>query len=134
MIKREFGVFLIVGSMTVMFDFATYRSLVWTGAVGIDFSKAIGFLVGTLFAYFANKIWTFGRQTYAPGSLVRFMLLYTITLCINVLVNAGCLMLFSTLSIAIQTAFLIATAISAALNFLGMKFLVFKTSSRPEKS
>jgi putative flippase GtrA len=134
MIKRELAVFLVVGSLTVLIDFLTYRGLVWTGWMSVDQAKAVGFLTGTLFAYFANKVWTFGHQEHAPGSVWRFVLLYVITLSANVLVNAGCLALLSTLSIAVPVAFLIATGVSAALNFLGMKLFVFKSSDLTEKS
>lgn len=134
MIKRELAVFLVVGSLTVLIDFLTYRSLVWTGWMNIDLAKAIGFLTGTLFAYFANRVWTFGHQEHAPGSVWRFVLLYAITLSANVLVNAGCLALLSPLSIAVQVAFLIATGVSAVLNLLGMKLFVFKASVLMEKS
>lgn len=134
MIKRELAVFLVVGSLTVLIDFLTYRGLVWTGWMTVDQAKAVGFLTGTLFAYFANKVWTFGHQEHASGSVWRFVLLYAITLGANVLVNAGCLALLSTLSIAVPVAFLIATGISAVLNFLGMKLFVFKASNLKEKS
>jgi putative flippase GtrA len=134
MIKRELAVFLVVGSLTVLIDFLTYRGLVWTGWMTVDQAKAVGFLTGTLFAYFANKVWTFGHQEHASGSVWRFVLLYAITLGANVLVNAGCLALLSTLSIAVPVAFLIATGISAVLNFLGMKLFVFKASNLTEKS
>lgn len=133
MIKRELRVFLIVGSLTVLLDFVTYRSLIWMGVLGFDFAKAVGFLVGTLFAYFANRLWTFGHQAPAPGSPLRFALLYTTTLTTNVLVNAGCLVLFSALSMRIQAAFLVATGLSAILNFLGMKLFVFKARTLSEK-
>ena len=134
MIKRELAVFLVVGSLTVLIDFLTYRGLVWTGWMTVDQAKAVGFLTGTLFAYFANKVWTFGHQEHAPGSVWRFVLLYAITLGANVLINAGCLALLSTLPIAVPVAFLIATGVSAVLNFLGMKLFVFKASNLTEKS
>jgi putative flippase GtrA len=133
MIKRELKVFLIVGSLTVGLDFVTYHSLIWMGVLGVDLAKAIGFLAGTLFAYFANRLWTFGHHAPAPGSPLRFALLYTTTLTANVLVNAGCLALFSTLSMRIQAAFLFATGFSAILNFLGMKLFVFKVCALSEK-
>ncbi|WP_248744759.1 GtrA family protein [Pseudomonas sp. MWU12-2037] len=134
MIKRELAVFLVVGSLTVLIDFLTYRGLVWSAWMDVDLAKAAGFLTGTLFAYFANRVWTFGQQAHAPGSVWRFALLYAITLSANVLVNAGCLSLFSSVSITVQLAFLIATGVSAVLNFLGMKLFVFKASASTEKS
>ena len=127
MIKRELGIFLIVGSLTVLIDFGAYQSLVWFGVIGVDMAKAIGFFVGTLFAYFANLFWTFGRNSHVPGSLWRFAALYGATLGANVLVNSLGLKLFADAIAAVHLAFLLATGISATLNFLGMKLFVFKS-------
>lgn len=129
MIKRELTLFLIVGSLTVIFDFMVYRSLVWAGFVGVDTAKAISFLVGTVFAYLANRAWTFGHKPHASGSVWRFALLYAATLGANVVVNALALVLFVDAVAAIQTAFLLATGVSACLNFLGMKLFVFKVEA-----
>ena len=128
MIKREVSVFLVVGSLTVLVDFSTYRSLVWLAIAHVDIAKAIGFLAGTLFAYFANRFWTFGHKSHAPGSMWRFALLYTLTLGANVFVNALALRLFAN----VLLSFLLATAISAILNFLGMKLFVFKSPTTSE--
>ncbi|PRC93971.1 GtrA family protein [Solimicrobium silvestre] len=126
MIKRELGIFLIVGSLTVLVDFGAYRSLVWLEVAGVDMAKAIGFLAGTVFAYFANRFWTFGHKSHASGSLWRFVILYGITLGANVLVNSLALKLFADATDAVHLAFLLATGVSATLNFLGMKLFVFK--------
>lgn len=127
MIRRELSIFLVVGSLTVMVDFLMYRSLIWMGIMGIDLAKATGFLSGTVFAYFANRFWTFGHKSHALGSFWRFTILYTITLGANVLVNSLTLSLLAGTAKVIQVAFLLATGVSASLNFLGMKLFVFKT-------
>jgi putative flippase GtrA len=88
MIERELGIFLIVGSLTVLVDFSVYRGLVWVGMIGVDIAKGIGFLSGTLFACFANRFWTFGHKSQAPGSIWRFVILYLSTLGTNIKVNA----------------------------------------------
>ena len=127
MIKREFVIFLVVGTSTVLIDFITYRGLVQYQAIEVEMAKASGFLVGTLFAYFSNRFWTFGDKSHAPGSAWRFIVLYASTLGTNVLINALLLKLLATTAAAFQLAFLLATGVSACLNFLGMKFFVFKT-------
>jgi len=164
MIRRELAIFLIVGTLTVMIDFLTYRGLVWAQLLGVDSAKGLGFLIGTVFAYFANRFWTFGHKAHAVGSAWRFIILYSLTLAANVLVNAflitwlpsylpvllnmlraatkllmidkpiygevnGMLNILLNKEITIQIAFLLATVTSAALNFIGMKLFVFKTSS-----
>lgn len=126
MIRRELAVFLVVGVLTVAIDFVSYRGLLATGWLGIDPAKAAGFLIGTVFAYFANRLWTFGHHRPAAGSALRFALLYATTLAANVAVNAVLLAVLADWSYALQLAFLVATCVSAALNFLGMKLFVFR--------
>lgn len=129
MIKRELAIFLIVGALTVLIDFAVYRLLVQLFTVNIDVAKAAGFLNGTLFAYFANKSWTFSRKAHALGSAWRFAILYTVTLIANISVNALALRFFTLDTSSIQFAFIFATGVSAVLNFLGMKYFVFKSQT-----
>lgn len=88
MIRRELAIFLVVGTLTVMIDFLTYRGLIWTQLLGVDSAKGIGFLTGTVFAYFANRFWTFGHKVHAVGSAWRFIFVYSLTLAANVLVNS----------------------------------------------
>jgi len=127
MIKRELSIFLLVGSLTVIVDYLSYFSLVWSGLLGIDIAKATGFLIGSAFAYFANRIWTFDHKSHALGSAWRFTVLYAATLGANVFVNALALSVMVDDTVDIQMAFLTATGVSAALNFLGMKLFVFKS-------
>lgn len=128
--QREVLIFLIVGSSAVLTDFATYRLVALSGGT-VDFSKAIGFMCGTAFAYFANRFWTFGHSQFAQGSGWRFVMLYSVTLVVNVQLNALVLSAFDSRA-TMPLAFLIATAVSASLNFLGMKFLVFRPTHFPE--
>ncbi|MDF3886535.1 GtrA family protein [Cupriavidus basilensis] len=132
MIRRELGIFLIVGLFTVLLDFSSYRTLAWLHALNVDIAKATSFLIGTVFAYFANRIWTFGQRAHAAGSFIRFSLLYTATLGANVFVNKMMLKIMANSVGAVQVAFLAATAVSAALNFIGMKYFVFQTKPEVE--
>lgn len=126
MIKHELATFLLVGTSTVLLDFISYRGLIEFEVMEVDMAKATGFLVGTLFAYFANRYWTFGYKSHVPGSAWRFAVLYASTLGTNVLINALALKLLADMVTAIQLAFLLATGVSACLNFLGMKLFVFR--------
>ena len=126
MIKRDFFIFLFVGGLTVSFDFLAYQGLILTEAVDVGTAKAFGFVAGSLFSYFANRIWTFGRKKHVSGSVWRFCVVYVSTLVVNVFVNSLALMILIDVWNAIQAAFVIATGASAALNFLGMKYFVFK--------
>lgn len=128
MIRREISIFLVVGTLTVLVDFLTYRGL-FSMQCPVDVAKGISFVCGTVFAYFANRFWTFGHKQPGPGSVQRFALLYALTLAANVSVNAAMLMLLSKQAAwALQIAFLSATAVSASMNFVGMKLFVFRGS------
>lgn len=117
--------FLIVGSTTVVVDFTSYSVCLALG-LAIDPAKAIGFIIGTLFAYLANRHWTF-EAAGLPGRFRPFVVLYLSTLVANVAVNAVVVRGLGEGAIAIGIAFVVATGVSASLNFLGMKFIVFRT-------
>ena len=125
MIRKEARIFLVVGTLTVMVDFLIYHLFLWLGAA-YALAKATGFISGTIFAYFANRHWTFGHTQHSPNSAVRFALLYAATLGANVIINAGGLNMTRTLPWGVHIAFLVATGVSALLNFFGMKFFVFR--------
>ena len=143
MIARELMMFCIVGSLTVLLDFTIYSGLVFTQLVDVDLAKALGFIAGTVFAYFANRFWTFGETVESSSArfpeqstrgIFRFILLYASTCIINVLVNATMLFILTGVAFAGLVAFLFATGMSAGLNFLGMKLFAFngpKTTAEP---
>lgn len=125
MIKKELLFFLIIGVTTVLVDLCTYLLLIKLNFLLISFAKAFGFLSGTIFSYFANRYWTFGNKKFISGNFWRFLVLYLTTLGTNVFVNNLSLIFFIDVTHAIHLSFIIATGVSASLNFLGMKFFVF---------
>ena len=135
MIKRELAIFLIVGLLTVAIDFLLYRGLISLGLDSVNIAKGLGFISGTIFAYFANRFWTFKEQDTRSGSVGRFCMVYIIGLSANILVNYLSILALNHFTNlmnyqqVIFLAFLLATGVSATLNFLGMKFFVF--TNRP---
>lgn len=125
MLKKELSIFLVVGCLTVGIDFLTYNILIFFTGLTYEPAKALSFVSGTIFAYMANKIWTFGH-TQAKGRILPFGALYACSLGVNVGVNSAVIYLFGQENIVVQAAFLIATGCSTVLNFVGMKFFVFK--------
>jgi putative flippase GtrA len=132
MLKRELSVFLVVGLLTVAIDFGTYRGLIYLDLPllnNVNLAKGIGFVSGTIFAYFANRFWTFSQQITAAGSIGRFILVYALGLAANIAVNHLSISWLNSTPLAtnyiLSIAFLLATGISATFNFIGMKFFVF---------
>jgi putative flippase GtrA len=129
MLKQQLQNFLLVGGTTAFIDFAVYKGLLLSGLTDVHTAKIIGFLSGTLFAYVANRFWTFQHNGRASKSVMRFGFLYALTLGVNVLVNGFVLQALEGFGGRVLAAFLVATGVSASLNFIGMKMFVFNTNS-----
>ena len=122
-LRGQLARFLVVGSCTVAVDFLVYQGLLAL-SVPVDPAKATSFVVATVLAYVLNRLWTF----QVPGGVRRalgFALLYSVTLLVNVGVNATALELLGDRAWRVEAAFLIAQACSTTLNFLAMRYLVF---------
>ena len=116
--------FLFVGSMTVLIDFLVYGCLFLSG-MSITNSKLIGFITGTIFAYFMNKNITFKSNKTSLTIFIFFIILYTISLCLNVFTNNLFLDLLNFINYSFIFAFCIATIFSATLNYVIMNFFLF---------
>jgi len=123
-LSNEIKKFLLVGGITVLIDFLAY-SLLLILNVDLTVAKAISFLTGTIFSYFANRKWTFSYSG-SHGKFYLFIIVYSINLLVNVSSNDFVIWLLGSSSIIVLFAFIIATGISAILNFIGMKYLVFR--------
>lgn len=128
-IKRELLAFLMVGMLTALINYFVYRSFLIL--IGIDLSKAAGFIVGMIFGYFANRTWTFSYTEKNIGNVFRFVVLYAISLCLDISTNRMALHFsdgweIRNTSIEIYFAFFVATGASVFFNFIGMKWFVFR--------
>lgn len=128
-LRGELARFLLVGLTSAAIDFAVYRGLLAL-ALDVQAAKGAGYVAGAVFGYFANRAFTFrlGAGVHG-GELVRFVAVYLFALLANVVVNASALALLGRSEVTIAAAFVCATAVSATLNFLGMKLFVFGTSA-----
>lgn len=123
--RKQAGRFLVAGVLTVIVDLITYLLLMEFG-VQLDIAKGISFATGTIFAYFANSSWTFTASRNLV-QFAKFLALYISSLGINVVVNRLVVdgVGDENMRVAMVVAFLTATAVSAASNFIGMKYFVF---------
>lgn len=127
--NKEFGRFLVTGIGAVLTDFIVYQLLCFI--ISVDIAKSLGFIAGSILAYIVNKLWTFEQTEKSHSELIRFIVLYTSTFVINVLVNRMSLNFLQS-EYSTELAFIVATGTSTVLNFIGMKFFVFtkKTLSK----
>ena len=118
--KKELLRFLIAGFSAVGMDLMSYNLLL--SFLNYNFAKGISFLLGTAVAFLINKYWTFEKYKKSYVEILKFCLLYSLTLIINIVTNHYVLISLD----LVFLAFLIATGTSTVINFLGQKFWVFK--------
>lgn len=127
-IKHQTAKFVSVGLIVVLFDLTVY-SVVLAAGGAISTSKAIGFACGVILSFGLNSSWTFGTNP-TLRIFIEFIFLYSCSMLMNIGVNAIIISNFGMSYLVIGTAFFLSTGTSTIINFIGMKFYVF----RPSKS
>lgn len=118
--------FLAVGMITVCLDWGTYLALTNFFGVGAILSKSLSYIIGTIFAFIANGRLVF-QSDLAPINFLKHLVLYTFSLLANTLFFAFLESNFSFDStIILGAALLTATSVSTGINFMGLRFWVFK--------
>ncbi len=120
-LKKELPRFLVAGFSAVGTDLVTY--LIMIDWLSKPVAKGASFILGSIVAFLINKYWTFEAKPLKVQETFAFVVLYVSTLSINVAVNH---LVLYTFPLMLMLAFLMATGTSTVLNFIGMKFWVFK--------
>ncbi len=126
-LRRHLSRFLVVGVVSVGIDSLVYAGLLHAGLATTP-AKGISYLLGMAAGFVGNKYWTFGSRRRTLDEPVTYVLLYAVTLLVNMTCNAGALHLLTghlPLPYIKPGAFLIATGVTTVLNYLGMRFITF---------
>jgi putative flippase GtrA len=127
-LKGQLLRFLVNGLASVAIDACVY-SLLLGANLARPFAKGASYLSGMLFGFFGNKYWTFSTRKVSASEPIAYGLVYALTFAQNITTNS--LILSWTGSPAI--AFLTATGLSTVLNFIGLKWIVFRsTAAQPD--
>lgn len=115
--------YLFVGGGAVFIDYISYFALMRFVSIQPSISKGASYILGALFAFIMNKIWTFESDEPTHKALGKFTALYLSTFLANVSINSAVLWMLG----GKQIAFVLATATSIVLNYIGQKFWVFRS-------
>lgn len=122
----ELKKFFAVGTIAVFLDWGTYLTLTKLIGVGAVSSKVLSYVVGSIFAFIVNGKLVF-QSDLVPANFLKHLLLYAFSLLANTLFFAFWELNFPFDSaIILGSALLTATFISTVINFVGMRFWVFK--------
>jgi putative flippase GtrA len=114
--------FALTGIAGTILDFLVFNLvLVFTGHPVL--ARGIGYVFGTLWAFFVNRSWVFKSQN-GISSLIPFLALYGssgfVAVTIQSVLNE---------SFGVFIAYLFSLIVASVMNFVGMRFLVFRNSS-----
>ena len=125
--NKELLKYIFVGLSTVLIDFLIYKFLI--KFIVIYLAKTISFLSGTFFSYQLNRTWTFKSGKKTLSQFIKYLIIHTTSLVLNVFINSLLLNTFSkNYFLSYEVSFLIATLTSATYNFLFIKIFIFNNT------
>jgi putative flippase GtrA len=123
--RYQFSRFLIGGVVAVTLDWITYFLFIRLENFDPSISKAFGFIVGTIFAFFYNGIISFGSNL-SKIKFLRHITLYMFSMIINIgIFHIAMKTTPRFLGLKPLLSLSLATTISMMINFLGMRSWVF---------
>lgn len=138
--NKQLVKFGFIGVLAVLTDLACYWAFLnllpenaLPGGLGNEpLAKTLSFLCGLSVTYYFNKRWTWRRRDRNDRRLAKFLLTYGISLILNVGINSGLLYgmtiePFTDIPNQYLVAFIGATGICSAFNFVGQKFWIFNS-------
>ena len=118
--------FVLVGAAAALVDYGIYQGLLHLH-VYVHLAKAISFICGTTTAYLLNRRFTFAASAaHGQRQFAKFLVLYAVTFCVNVGVNALALRLLPNgLTAETTIAWLFAQGTATTINFIVLRAYVF---------
>ena len=114
--------FIIVGICAVIIDAIVYFILGIFNFYSYETSKKISFVSGAVFAFFFNRNYVFKVKNKNFMQPIMFIFLYFLSFNANSFFHDFVFHIYKSPILS----FLLATALSTIINFIGQKFIVFK--------
>ena len=128
-INKQFRSFFIVGIIAFSIDISFYYFLT-SIEVSVNISKGISFLLGTVFGYFVNSIFTFKVLSLRTILFLRYLGVYILSMILNIFINEQFFIFLHKSMITDQMvqlfSVIFATICSMILNFVSLKLYVYR--------
>ena len=122
-INKQFRSFFIVGIIAFSIDISFYYFLT-SVEVSVNISKGISFLLGTVFGYFVNSIFTFKVLS------LKYLGVYILSMILNIFINEQVFIFLHKSMITDQMvklfSVIFATICSMIFNFVSLKLYVYR--------
>jgi len=121
----KFLKFVVTGVLSTIINYGVFWILYENEVVSYLWASISGYIAGLILGYFLNKCWTFSdKGAHERRKIIGYLFVYITSL----LVSIGSLhLMVEYAGLDPRIAQLGAIAISTVLNFLGLKFFVFKS-------
>lgn len=128
-INKQFRSFFIVGIIAFSIDISFYYFLT-SVEVSVNISKGISFLLGTVFGYFVNSIFTFKVLSLRTILFLRYLGVYILSMILNIFINEQVFIFLHKSMITDQMvklfSVIFATICSMIFNFVSLKLYVYR--------
>ena len=128
-INKQFRSFFIVGIIAFSIDISFYYFLT-SIEVSVNISKGISFLLGTVFGYFVNSIFTFKVLSLKTILFLRYLGVYILSMILNIFINEQVFIFLHKSMITDQmvklSSVIFATICSMIFNFVSLKLYVYR--------
>lgn len=122
--QRQFIRFIVIGVLSTIVNYLFFFILYKYYSVYYILASAIGFLSGVIAGYSLNKSWTFEITTNQDRYFYKYLVVYFTSLLLSVMILK---VLVSGFLLSPELANIITIGVTTCTNFLGVKYLVFKS-------
>ena len=123
MISKQFIKFICVGVACTVINYFSFFLLLNFFYTNFFLASASGYLIGLLFGYFFNRVWTFHADEDFLIQKIKYLSTYIFSLIIGLLALN---VLVKKLNLEPEIANIYVILVTTILNFLGTKVWVFK--------
>ena len=122
-VGKQFIKFCLIGLESTVLNYLIFLILLHFLFVNYLIASAIGFISGTIFGFFFNKLWTFESKRKSKVEIGPYFLVYLFSLGVGLLALKFIVSFMDIKPIIANVPVLVLTTI---INFFGTKILVFK--------
>lgn len=116
--------FLITGGISTLISYSTFIISLHLFNMHYILANFAAFIVSITFGYNCNKRWSFGGDHHKPSHIIEYLAIYiSSSLILSTIILK---VTIDYIGIIPEIAYIFSLCITTCINFLGVKFLVFK--------
>ena len=128
-LNHEIGRYLLTGGVSFSIDTSVYFALTLAGLASPFWAKRVSYVLGSIWAFFANKHFTFQRKGFRTAEPVLFTILYFLGFLLNGFLHDTVLRWTASK----VWAFSVASVVVICANYVGQKWVVFRNIPSADK-